>query len=608
MYAKPIELEDMWKAGAAEKSPSVGGHRHSHLALQFSLSSRDLDRYNGTENSVVRSGDIITGNTFMDRLVVHPDSGWHLAWIAVQCLLIGYDAVTIPLLVFDTPETLFSVTMAWGSASFWILDMVVQNFVGFHADGVVDMRPPKIWRRYVRAGLPVDLPVNMIDWCLLVLEEVMSEANTAPDTAGIFRMSKASRAYRLLRLFRLVRLLKLMSTLGNLLDQMLSHFVRVVVRLVRLVSFLLLMVHYIACMWYFLGSTGSAEDSPSWIRSRNFERQTHGELYANALHWTLSQFTPATIDIAPTNFHERVFAICVVFFVVIVFSSLVSSITTVVTFLRNLNSDKVAEEARIQEYLTSRQVSLALGNRVWHYFRQRSGSKSKRLHEKDIAFFMQLPEGLQMQLRVEAFMPTLSLHPLFKLYGRLDEGALVLICHLAVSEHCLWPNEEAYLEGTEAAHMLWIVSGRIEFRPAVGKSAVLGPGQWACEAAIWCSWQHLGRAKATALSELVSVDAKKFQTIAAQRSWSVDRLQRYAALYTEQLAVERSWEAVDGQDFPTHRRDVARFCNNAFKDDRLTSNQHGEDTEYVEKGSRRSRSYSWASVPYTPSWWLRGGR
>ena len=60
-----------------------------------------------------------------------------------------------------------------------------------------------------------------------------------------------------------------------------------------------------ACLWYGIGSWTLVEMGDSWIGRSSMEQAGFADLYAASMHWTLTQFTPATNDIAPNNAVER---------------------------------------------------------------------------------------------------------------------------------------------------------------------------------------------------------------------------------------------------------------------------------------------------------------
>merc|ERR1719491_32015 len=104
--------------------------------------------------------------------------------------------------------------------------------------------------------------------------------------------------------------------------------------------FIVIINHYIACIWYMVGSGHFA--SSAW--TTKFLVNYPGEFpyaYATALHWSLTQFTPASMEVVPENTVERVFCVMVLVFAMVTFSSFISSITNAMTQLRNLNSDKL---------------------------------------------------------------------------------------------------------------------------------------------------------------------------------------------------------------------------------------------------------------------------
>ena len=66
--------------------------------------------------------------------------------------------------------------------------------------------------------------------------------------------------------------------------------------------------HIIACCWYGIGSLSF--DGRSWLlRSELLDADgasgSFPEAYAASIHWALTQFTPATNNIAPDNAVER---------------------------------------------------------------------------------------------------------------------------------------------------------------------------------------------------------------------------------------------------------------------------------------------------------------
>jgi len=84
---------------------------------------------------------------------------------------------------------------------FWTADIPFTFLSGYHAGGVVEMRPPKIAKAYLKSWFWVDILIVLLDWLLLFL------ASGVADLIGIMRISKTIRLTRILRLFRLLRVI-----------------------------------------------------------------------------------------------------------------------------------------------------------------------------------------------------------------------------------------------------------------------------------------------------------------------------------------------------------------------------------------------------------------
>merc|ERR1711976_256751 len=73
-------------------------------------------------------------------------------------------------------------------------------------------------------------------------------------------------------------------------------------------------------------------------------------LYTTALHWALTQYTPASMEVTPRNWAERIYAIFVLLFGLLVFSSTISRITTSMSRLQDMKAKDFENMEKIQKY------------------------------------------------------------------------------------------------------------------------------------------------------------------------------------------------------------------------------------------------------------------
>ena len=85
---------------------------------------------------------------FLRHFIQYPSSPSRLGWDLFGALLIFYDLVTIPLQVFQPPETGFSKGMDWLTLVFWTVNCFMSLFVGYVEDGITVMVPKKILGQY----------------------------------------------------------------------------------------------------------------------------------------------------------------------------------------------------------------------------------------------------------------------------------------------------------------------------------------------------------------------------------------------------------------------------------------------------------------------------
>merc|ERR1711953_827348 len=107
----------------------------------------------------------------------------------------------------------------------------------------------------------------------------------------------------------MVRSFKLHSVLQQLVICIKSEYVRTIVKILLMVIFILLANHYTACGWYLLATLD--ETNTNWT-TRGTAALNNGNLsylYMTALHWSLTQFTPAAMDISANNDTERIYSI-----------------------------------------------------------------------------------------------------------------------------------------------------------------------------------------------------------------------------------------------------------------------------------------------------------
>jgi len=291
---------------------------------------------------------------------------------------------------------------------------------------------------------------------------------------------------RVTRTLRLVRFLKLNKAFATILTAVSSEYVLAGLNLVRLLTILTIFAHYIACGWYGL----SMLSETTWSSDKEagmFESMTYA--YFTSLHWSITQFTPASMEIVPRNVYERVYNVIVILIAMVTFSSFVSSITNTMTHIRNINAQKGKEEASIRKFFNQYNISSELASRVWFVLQRNRMLMDCRLKVSDVPALQCLPVTLLDDIRAEAYSPQVALHPIFHVYAAVDTECMRNVCCGAVAERTVAVGEELYGKGVVVTSMLIVMQGTIEYQDAFADVdddiPRLYEGDWACELALW---------------------------------------------------------------------------------------------------------------------------
>merc|ERR1711976_627070 len=102
------------------------------------------------------------------------------------------------------------------------------------------------------------------------------------------------------------------------------------------------------------------------------------------MHWSLTQFTPASMEVRPHNLGERVYSIIVLLFALITFSSFLGSITTAMTALRRRHSEQARQQSILRRYFTDNHISVELSQRIWKFIKNTHFARRDRTRTIDV--------------------------------------------------------------------------------------------------------------------------------------------------------------------------------------------------------------------------------
>lgn len=504
----------------------------------------------------------LDGQTRIDQLlapyILQINSAKRVSWDLIGCVLIFYDAVVIPLQVFEPPENAFTITARWLCRLFWTLDVLVSAFTGFtRADGRSELRFTRAILHYFRTWFVIDLVIVGISWF-----EAVADTDDVQNVAAA-RSAKGLKGLRVLRVVRLVRVFRLVTNTPDLFNSMQyllkSEWLGILFSILRIMCILVMTTHCVTCCWYALGRGG---DSRGWIAFYNVQELSLSGRYALSFHWALTLFV-SNSEIFPKTEVEVVFSIVCVLFSFMGSVAAVSIITTSMTRLQIITSRDSGQLSVLRRYLRENGISNSLALRVQRNAHFMIQETQKVVTEDRVELFKHISTPLRIDIHYEIYAPSMKIHPFFKFYSGMNAPAMRQLCNTSISRMTLSRGDVLFTTGElpKTPFFYIVVAGRLTYIRPPQKPKTLTAGQWIAEPSLWCPWTHRGIMRAGTECRLQVVDAERFRLCADQ----FKSLHFYPAQYAAQFVDElNDVPRVGLSDIHEGKPDVERIANHVF--------------------------------------------
>lgn len=470
----------------------------------------------------------------MMALIRHPNDPYRLVWDLIGSLLISFDIILIPMAVFDLPQNTFLTMIDWVTLLFWSADIPVSFFVGYVDRGTTVLMPSKIAKNYLRTWFLPDVIIVAADW-------TYNFANVGSgDAADIGRTARIMRSVRALRL---VRLLKLKRIIADIKDHIDSEYMSIIGDICKLILMTLLLSHVIGCVWYAIGRAGPGG---GWIAASGYEDTTLGWRYTTSLHWSLTQLMLESMDVTGGNIYERTFTICTLVFGLLIFSSVVSRVTSSMIQLQTLTDQNARQFWLLRRFFRERQVPKALSARIQRYLEYAIQKQSEHVQEINVKILSLLSNQLSDELQFAITVPQLSTHPLFEYISKVSDVTMHRLARSAITRKDIASEDSVFFNTEIATHMYYVTSGELVYlKNSNMDPEMVGREQWICEPSLWTPWTHLGDLHATTECDLISIDAHSFGEVVQKNSLTCQLAATYAASYVEMLNKKERHELTD---------------------------------------------------------------
>jgi len=527
-----------FSAGSIPSVPAVPSDAVEEFTVRITWEDNDCSRKKGitaanagTKRKTLPLQDEsdVSSLSRLQKMISYPSSPHMLFWDALGALLIMYDIAFLPLdAVFQverhhtqpiSPREIIPLT-------YWTLNMLVSPFVGFISKGAVVMDPRDIIVHYLRTWFLVDIMSVLPFW------------------VGLFSGNQRGRHLRVitfLRLSRLIRLLKLKSITDGITDAINSEYTGIIMSISKMIVCMLFVNHYIACFWFWMSSrlADCCFGDETWVRTYQFDERSWDYQYFTSMHWSFTQFTPASMEVQPQNSLERAFALGIVLFGLIAFSYLLGSIAGSLGKIRAMQEETAKQFSMVRRFLRQTRVPVALSSRIQKYLQHAWHQETEQLTLSNVKVFKLLSEQLQSELQYCVFEPVLTIHPLMAHLGSISDVTMHRLSWCGLSTHCLARNDSLFFEGERACYMYFVLSGDLLYVKSdlhIAAKSVNKDLGWIAEPVLWASeWVHLGNLGAQSVSELLFVNVSSFENVITRSPKVKQSVQVYAQQYVKWL-------------------------------------------------------------------------
>lgn len=481
-------------------------------------------------------------------LLIRPGSRPKLYWDGFAMLALIFDMLWLPLQVFSPTQTQFISIMQWATLIIWTWDMFMSLITGYSTkEGVVVMKFRRIAKRYFKTWFFCDILIVGLDWALMI-KNISDDGAPSKGGAASARIVKIMRLFRMLRTLRFLRLLKLREFFYSIQQKLDSEWASIVYSMVFNVVLILMINHGLGCLWFFLGKSEDA----GWVNSTDVIDQSMKWQYFTSLHWALAQFTPAGSEIQPKTADERIFAVGMLVFGLLLSSAFISSVTAGVTRLRNLQEVRSQQRYTLRRYLKENHISSGLAVRVNRYIDIIEQVRKQKTDASDVKLLQLLSVPLRIQLQTEICAPRLISHEVFHRYNLKSTAAMAQLCFEAVKTGFLSKHDDLFTAFSEAHSMYMMTQGLMVYKRITDSDLLLPAkcrieeGQVLSEPTLWVSWIHRGTMSALTLATTMDVRADVFGTVTRKQPEVYVEMRRYACEYVNRMT---SWSAEHGLVF-----------------------------------------------------------
>ncbi|KAA8492505.1 Potassium voltage-gated channel protein eag [Porphyridium purpureum] len=321
-------LNETWHTHDAAREQTFLRTKFSHA----SLSLKDVQKQASSQNSGVRDGARTSRREkWKQRMLpfaISPFSLRRRVWdVLILCLMVFLSTVYVFEVCFSAANSISSPVIWIGipiSVLFFV-DLVLNFFTGYvRLDGIVETDLDVVAKHYLRSWFMIDL-IAAIPWSLIAFAGEPSSFPTVysiPAMLHLVKMLKAEKVARHFQMEEKVTWLEVRFKINQAL-----------VKIVSVLCLVSLVVHWIACLFYF-AAVVQPLGTATWVTEFGgieWKQVSLWIYYEVALYFSV--YTVTTIglgDIFPVSVNERIYVIVAMFCGAAIWALILSSLSGLV--------------------------------------------------------------------------------------------------------------------------------------------------------------------------------------------------------------------------------------------------------------------------------------
>ncbi|NEO55681.1 MAG: cyclic nucleotide-binding domain-containing protein [Okeania sp. SIO3B5] len=227
------------------------------------------------------------------------------------------------------------------------------------------------------------------------------------------------------------------------------------IRMYKLVIIIILITHWVACIWFMLGSWESNGEN-SWLIRNSLQSASRRTQYINSLYWAITTLTTVGYgDIIPTTEIEIIFTLVVMFLGISMYAYIVGNVSSLISNLDATKARYREKLGQIQTYMRENKISPKLQQKIRDYYQYRW---IENRDIRDYHILEELPYSLKMKLALQLHKEVIEKVPIFQ--GATTQFVEEIV--MALTPEILPPNEYIIREGHWGHEMYFIKRGLVQ--------------------------------------------------------------------------------------------------------------------------------------------------